>query len=277
VPESRLAGALSLNIAMFQTTLVAGPALGGLVIAKLGLPAAYAIDVVTFGAALMAVISLPPQGRASAEHERPIAAIRRGLAFAWSKPVIIGGFAMDLAAMVFGMPRAVFPVLADRTFHAGPTGLGLLYAAIGVGAVAAALSTGPISRASRLGRIIVIAIAVWGIAVIAFGFVTTLWLAVVLLAVAGAADSLSAVCRTTILQTSVPNELRGRLSAVYLMVVVGGPYLGDIEAGAVASAFSVEVSIVSGGVLCLAGLAAAALAFPAVWAYRARVYRAGPA
>ena len=264
----RLAGALSLNIVLFDTGLIAGPAIGGLVIAHLGLPAAYSVDVLTFSAALIAVALLPPQGRSSTEHERPVAAILRGLSFARHQPVILGGFAMDLAAMIFGLPRAVFPVLAATTFHAGAQGLGLLYSAPGVGAVVAALLSGPVTRSNRLGRIIVVAISIWGVAIIVFGYVGTLWVALVLLAIAGGADSLSAVCRHTIMQRIAPNELRGRLTSLYFMVVTGGPYLGDVEAGAVANAFGAEVAIVTGGALCLVGLGAAALAFPAVWRYR---------
>ncbi len=264
----RLAGALSLNIVLFDTGLIAGPAIGGLVIAHLGLPAAYSVDVLTFSAALIAVALLPPQGRWSMEQERPIAAILRGLSFARHHPVILGGFAMDLAAMIFGLPRAVFPVLAATTFHAGAQGLGLLYSAPGVGAVAAALLSGPVTRSNRLGRIIVVAISIWGVAIIVFGYVGTLWVALVLLAIAGGADSFSAVCRNTIMQRIAPNELRGRLTSLYSMVVNGGPYLGDVEAGAVANAFGAEVAIVTGGALCLVGLGAAALAFPSVWRYR---------
>jgi MFS family permease len=268
VGVDRLPGALSLNIVLFQTTLVAGPAIGGLVIAHLGLPAAYSVDVVTFSAAFIAVWLLPPQGRSSTERERPVAAILRGLSFARRQPVILGGFAMDLAAMIFGLPRAVFPVLAATTFHAGPQGLGLLYAAPGFGAVIAALASGSVARSKRLGRIIVVAIIAWGLAIIAFGFATTIWVALILLAVAGGADSFSAVCRTTIMQRIAPDALRGRLTSLYFMVVTGGPNLGDVETGVVANAFGAEVAIVTGGALCLVGLGAAAIAFPSVWRYR---------
>ncbi len=268
VGNDRLAGALSLNIVLFDTGLIAGPAIGGVVIAHLGLPAAYSVDVLTFSAALIAVALLPPQGRSSTERERPVAAVLRGLSFARHQPVILGGFAMDLAAMIFGLPRAVFPVLAATTFHAGAQGLGLLYSAPGVGAVVAALLSGPVTRSRRLGRIIVVAISIWGVAIIVFGYVGTLWVALVLLAIAGGADSFSAVCRNTIMQRIAPDELRGRLTSLYFMVVTGGPYLGDVEAGAVANAFGAEVAIVTGGALCLLGLGAAALAFPAVWRYR---------
>ena len=271
VGVDRLPGALSLNIVLFQTTLVAGPAIGGLVIAHLGLPAAYSVDVVTFSAAFIAVWLLPPQGRSSTERERPVAAILRGLSFARRQPVILGGFAMDLAAMIFGLPRAVFPVLAATTFHAGPQGLGLLYAAPGFGAVIAALASGSVARSKRLGRIIVVAIIAWGLAIIAFGFATTIWVALILLAVAGGADSFSAVCRTTIMQRIAPDALRGRLTSLYFMVVTGGPNLGDVETGVVANAFGAEVAIVTGGALCLVGLGAAAIAFPSVWRYRTDV------
>src|SRR5580704_5653263 len=267
VGVERLAGALSLNVVLFQTTLVAGPAIGGLVIAHLGLPAAYSVDVVTFGAALAAVALLPPQGHWSTERERPLASIVRGLSFARRQPVILGGFAMDLAAMIFGLPRAVFPVLAATTFHAGAQGLGLLYAAPGCGAVTAALASGAVSRSRRLGRIIVIAIAAWGVAIIGFGFTRTLWFALLLLAVAGGADAFSAVCRSTIMQRIAPNELRGRLTSPHFMVVNGGPNLGDLETGVVANAFGAEVAIITGGALCLVGLGAAAVAFPSVWRY----------
>jgi MFS family permease len=268
VGTDRLAGALSLNIVLFQTTLVAGPAIGGLVIAHLGLPEAYSVDVITFSAALIAVILLPPQGHAAIERERPIAAILRGLSFTRRQPILLGTFAMDLAAMIFGLPRAVFPVLAANTFHAGAQGLGFLYSAPGLGAVVAALSSGAVARSKRLGRIIVVSIAAWGLVVISFGFARSLWVALVLLAIAGAADSFSAVCRTTIMQRIAPNELRGRLTSLYFMVVAGGPYLGDVETGVVANAFGAEVAIITGGILCLVGLGAAAAAFPSVWRYR---------
>ncbi|MBV8526968.1 MAG: MFS transporter [Candidatus Dormibacteraeota bacterium] len=268
VSGERLTAALALNILVFQTSLVAGPALGGLVIAKLGLGSAYLIDVATFAAGFTAVFRLPPQPPAGEHHEAPIAAIRRGLTFARKEQAILGGFAMDLTAMIFGLPRALFPVLAAMTFHVGPAGLGLLYAAPGFGAVLAILVTGWVSHAKRLGRVIVVTIAIWGVSIIAFGFARSLVIGLVLLAIAGGADSFSAVCRNTIMQTLTPDDLRGRVTALYFMVVVSGPYLGDLEAGAVASLTTPLISAVSGGVLSLLGLAAAAVRFPAVWRYR---------
>jgi MFS family permease len=270
VSAKRLPGALSLNIAMYQVALIAGPALGGLVIAHLGLAGAYLVDVASFAAALIAVWLLPPQPQPSTNREPMVAALKRGIAFIRRRPVILGGYAMDLSAMIFGLPRAVFPVLAATTFRTNAQGLGYLYAAPGAGAVLAAVSTGWMSRSTRLGRVVVASIALWGAAIIAFGFVTALWLGLLLLAIAGAADAVSAVCRTAIMQTLTPDELRGRVTATYFMVVVGGPFLGDLEAGVVAGATSARVSVVSGGVLCLLGLALCSVAFPQVWGFRGR-------
>jgi MFS family permease len=270
VSRDQLAGALSINIAMFQTTLIAGPALGGLVIAHLGLAAAYLVDVASFAAALLAIWLLPPQPPHSTQRETPLAALRRGFAFIRRQPVILGGYAMDLSAMIFGLPRAVFPVLAATTFSTNAQGLGYLYAAPGVGALLAALSSGWLSRSTRLGRVVVLSIVVWGLAIIAFGLASALWMGLLLLAVAGAADSCSAVCRHTVMQSLTPDELRGRLTVTYYMVVVGGPFIGDLEAGVVAGVTSARLSVVSGGVLSLVGLGVAAVAFPQVWRYRGR-------
>ncbi len=268
VSAERMTGALSINIAIFQAALIAGPALGGLVIASLGLAGAYLADVATFAAALAAVWSLPAQPPTSSAREPMLRALVRGLAFTRRQPVILGGYAMDLSAMIFGLPRAVFPVLAATTFATNAQGLGYLYAAPGVGGILAALSSGWLSRSQRLGRILVGSIVLWGLAIIAFGLVTSLWIGLALLVVAGGADSFSAVCRNTMMQTVTPDELRGRLTATYFMVVVGGPFIGDLEAGVVAGVASARVSVVFGGLLSIVGLAVAAVLFPQVWRYR---------
>jgi len=272
VPREHLASALALNFAAFQTTLLVGPAVGGLVIAKVGLGQAYLIDVVTFAAAIAAVVAIAPQPPRVAQREPVLLSIRRGLAYTWHQRVLLGSFAADMVAMVFGMRRALFPVLATSVYNVGPAGLGLLYAAPGVGAVAAALSSGWVGRTRAQGRVVVTVVAVWGLSVVWLGLARSLWMALLALAVGGAADAFSAVARSTIMQTVTPDHLRGRLSAVYSMVVVGGPSLGDIEAGAVATAFSPAVSIVSGGILCLVGLGAVALRIPGLVRYRARYF-----
>jgi MFS family permease len=272
VPREHLASALALNFAAFQTTLLVGPALGGVIIAAVGLGPAYLIDVVTFGAAIAAVVAIAPQPPRGGQREPVLQSIRHGLDYVMQQRVLLGSFAADMAAMVFGMRRALYPVLATSVYKSGPAGLGLLYAAPGAGAVAAALTAGWVGRTRAQGRVVVTVVAVWGLSVVWLGLAGSLWMALLALAVGGAADAFSAVARSTIMQTVTPDHLRGRISAVYSMVVVGGPSLGDIEAGGIATAFSPAVSIVSGGLLCLAGLGAVVLAMPQLLRYRARYF-----
>jgi predicted MFS family arabinose efflux permease len=199
VPREELPAAMALMFGIFQATLIAGPALGGLLIARFGIGAAYVCDAVSFLAAIAAVALIRPQppARGGDEVEGPLAAIRRGFAHLRRNRAIVGGFAIDLDAMIFGMPRALFPVLAEHTFGVGPAGLGLLYAAPGLGAVIAVLTAGWLTRARRLGRVVVVAVVLWGIAIAAFGLVHALWAALLLLALAGGADSVSAIGRST--------------------------------------------------------------------------------
>jgi Transmembrane secretion effector len=196
-----------------------------------------------------------------------LASIAEGLRYVRGNRALVGSFAIDLVAMTFGMPRALFAVLAVSVFHAGAAGTGALYAAVPAGATIAALLTGWINHARRLGIIVIWAVAVWGAAVVLAGLMRSLWPAVALLAVAGAADSISAVCRSTINQTVTPDHMRGRMSAVFSLVVSGGPRLGDIESGSVAGAAGVRFSVVSGGLLCMVGVVVTALAFPALRHY----------
>jgi hypothetical protein len=182
----------------------------------------------------------------------------------------MGSFAIDLVAMTFGMPRALFAVLALTVYDAGATGTGLLYAAVSAGALVAALTTGWLEHARRLGRIVIAAVLVWGGAIAAAGLVRSLAPALALLAVAGAADSVSAVCRSTINQTVTPEALRGRMSSVFMLVVTSGPRLGDLEAGLVASVTSASLSVLTGGLACLVGVGVIVLAFPALAAYHGR-------
>lgn len=182
---------------------------------------------------------------------------------------LTGSFALDLVAMVFGMPRALFAVLAVDVYHAGATGTGALYSAVAIGATAGALTTGWLAHTRRLGRVAIWAVLAWGTAVALAGLATSLWLAAMLFVLAGAADSVSAVCRNTINQSVTLDHMRGRMSAVYTLVVTGGLRLGDVESGSVAGAAGTRVSIFSGGVLCVIGVVALAVAFPALTRYDA--------
>jgi hypothetical protein len=193
--------------------------------------------------------------------------IAEGLRFVRSNRALAGSFAIDLVAMTFGMPRALFAVLSLTVYHAGAAGTGALYSAVAAGATLAVLTSGWIRHARRLGQIVIGAVLVWGAAIAVAGLVNTIGPAIALLALAGFADSVSAVCRTTINQTVTPDELRGRMSAVFSLVVTSGPRLGDIESGTVAGLTSAMTSVVSGGIACVVGVGLIMLAFPQLAAY----------
>jgi hypothetical protein len=200
-------------------------------------------------------------------HEPVRRAIRSGLAYLRKLPAVTAGFVMDLSAMTFGMPRALFPVLALTVYHAGAAGTGLLYAAVAAGSTVAALTTGWMSHARRLGRIVLVAVSFWAIFIAAAGVVDTIWPAAILFALAGAADSVSAVCRSTMMQVLTPDRVRGRISSVFSLVVAGGPRLGDIESGTVGAITTPAFSVISGGLVCLASVGVVAIAFPQLAAY----------
>jgi MFS family permease len=268
VERERLPAALALNYGLSTLTQVLGPGLGGVLIAVLGVQAAYAIDAVGCLSVVITALAIapqPPQGVPT--HDNVLRSIAEGLRYVRGNRALMGSFAIDLAAMTFGMPRALFAVLSVSVYHAGAGGTGVLYAAVSAGATVAALLTGWIRHARRLGVIVIWAVLLWGAAVAAAGLMGSLWLAAALLALAGAADSVSAVCRATINQSVTPDHMRGRMSSVFSLVVTGGPRLGDIESGAVAGAVGVRFAVVSGGLACLAGVAAIVLAFPALARY----------
>ncbi|MGH9093625.1 MAG: MFS transporter [Acidimicrobiales bacterium] len=252
--------------AMFQAQnqlgSVVGPAVGGLLLAGAGLHFVYWIDVVTFVVSMAAVAAIGPQ---PAPHEggRPgLRSIADGLRFVRSRQALQGAYLIDINAMVFGMPRALFPALAAHTFGGGATTVGFLFAAPGAGALIGAVTTGWVGRVRRQGRAVIIAVMAWGAAITAFGLVSWLPLAMILLALAGWADVISAVFRNTIIQSGVPDRFRGRLAGVQIAVVTGGPRLGDIEAGGVAAALGEQVSVVSGGLACIAGAVIVARLLP---------------
>lgn len=234
--------------------LAFGPALGGLLLARVGPAGAFWVDVGTYAVAFLAVSRLPPLPPAGGGTRVSVGSIAEGFRFIRSSRLLQGTFLIDINAMVFGMPRALFPALGLGVFGGGASTVGLLYAAPGTGALLGALTSGWVSRVVRQGMAVFVAVAVWGVAIAAFGLTTWLPLALVLLALAGAADVASAVFRNTILQTAVPDALRGRLSSMHIAVVTGGPRLGDLEAGAVASLTTPRVSVVSGGLACTLGV-----------------------
>jgi predicted MFS family arabinose efflux permease len=268
IDRQRLSQAIALNYGLYALSQVLGPGLGGILIGAFGVQAAYIIDALTCVAMVVAVLPIAPQPPDPAgSHESVRRAIAEGLRYVRRNSALLGSFAIDLVAMTFGMPRALFAVLSVSVFHAGAAGTGVLYAAVSAGATVAALLTGWIQHARRLGVIVIWAVIVWGGAVALAGTMSSLWMAAALLAVAGAADSISAVCRSTINQTVTPDHMRGRMSSVFSLVVSGGPRLGDIESGTVAGAFGVRFSVVSGGLACILGVGVIVAAFPALARY----------
>jgi MFS family permease len=268
VTPAGLRSALSFNFGLYQVTQIVGPAIGGVIIGAVGLGAAYATDAVTCGGMALAAWAMSPQPPHGMTSREPVGrSIAEGLRFVRASNALMGSFAIDLLAMTFGMPRALFPVLALSVYHAGAAGNGALYAAVAVGATLAALTTGWLEHARWLGRIVIGAVLAWGVSIALAGLAGDIVLAAVLFAVAGAADSVSAVCRSTISQSVTPDHVRGRMSSVYSLVVAGGPRLGDVEAGGVASLTSARFSVISGGLACVAGVALIVLAFPGLARY----------
>ncbi len=266
-PEDLRSG-LAFNYGMYQATGIIGPAVGGLIIAASGVGVTYVLDALTCLAMLGVAVAIGPQHPKMTERPLPIMqSIRQGLRFVRSNNALSGSFAIDLVAMTFGWPRSLFAVLSLTVYHAGASGTGLLYAALSAGGTLAVLTSGWASGARRLGRIVIFAVIAWGAAIALMGLVRTIGLGMLLLAIAGFADGISAFCRSMINQTVTPDALRGRMSSVYSLVVTSGPRLGDIESGVVAGLTSAAVSVTTGGLACIAGVGAIVLAFPELAKY----------
>jgi len=268
VRREQIPAATALNQTGYQLGQVAGPAFAGVVIAAASLAAAYWIDVVTFVVALVLLLrmgAMTPEGGGT---RLGLGSIREGIRYLRGQRAVQGTFLIDIDAMVFGMPRALFPQLGTELYHGGPGIVGLLYAAPAAGALVGAVTTGWVSRVRHQGRAVLWAVVVWGAAIAAFGVARWLPLGLFFLAVAGGADVISAVFRGTILQLQVPDRLRGRLNALNIAVVTGGPRLGDVEAGAVAAATTATISVISGGLLCIGGVALLARTRPELAQWR---------
>ena len=263
VPAASALDSLRTNIGT-----IGGPAVAGVLIATVGLPATYGIDIATFAVSLGALTlmrSMPPPPEAEPASVRRIV---EGIRYAKSRPELVGTYAVDIVAMFFGMPMALFPAFAADL--GGPAVLGLLYAAPSAGALAATLTSGWISRVHRHGMAVVVAAVFWGVGVTAFGLAPTLPLALAALAFAGGADMVSAIFRGTIWNQTIPDHLRGRLAGIEQVSYSSGPALGNLESGVAASLVGVRASVVSGGILCVVGVVATAALLPLFRAYDAR-------
>ncbi|MFN2589336.1 MAG: MFS transporter [Actinomycetota bacterium] len=268
-PKEELPAVFALSSISHSFGALFGPAVGGVLIAAIGLTGAYLVDVGTGLVALWMLARMDPIRRVREEHPAFLESLRDGLRFLKGKRVLQSTFTFDLNAMVFGFPTALFPAMAER-IGGGAQTVGLLFAAPYAGSVIITLLSGRARHVRRQGLAVMVSIVAWGAFLIGVGLSTTLWLSLLLLAAAGAADMWSGIFRTTIAQTIVPDEMRGRLSGIELAVVASGPALGDLEAGAVASMVSVPFSVISGGVACILGVGILGALVPQFARYDAR-------
>jgi MFS family permease len=268
VPREEMTAANALQGLRYQIGAIAGPAVGGALVVAAGVPAAYAIDALTFLASIALLFALRPVP--PSEHaERPsLAGIARGARYAWSRPELLGTYFVDLAAMFLAMPMALFPFVADE-LHAR-WALGLLYGALPAGAMLVSLTSGWASRVHHHGRAVLIAAGVWGLAIAAFGAAPDIYTALGLLVVAGAADMVSGLFRSTIWNQTIPDHLRGRLAGIELLSYSIGPTAGQLRSGVMAGLTGLRPAIVSGGLLCVAAVAACTALMPGFTAYDER-------
>lgn len=281
LPAGQIAAATSLNMTVVQFGAIAGPLLAGVLIPVLGLAAMYLFDTIALLATLWAVVrlpSIPPLGETT---KAGLRAVIDGFRYLSTQKVLLASFVVDIVAMVFGMARALFPQIAHESFGDPATGgfaLGLLFAAMSVGAVLGGVFSGWLPRVRRQGLAVMVCIALWGVAMVGFGVTVgfaepgdsaaLLWIALAFLAFGGAVDMVSAAFRSTMLQTVATDEMRGRLQGVFIVVVAGGPRIGDVAHGIAAAAVGTAIAAAGGGVLVVVGTAICVLAFPAFARFR---------
>lgn len=267
VPHDQLTAAAALNALRWQLGAIVGPALAGLVVAYAGHAPAYAITVVGFVASVLLCLRLASAPPAHDAEKPSLRGIAEGARYAWSRPVLLGTYAIDLAAMFFAFPNTIFPFLADDLD--AEWALGLMYAAGSVGSVLLSLTSGWTSRVRRHGLFVVFGAAGWGLAIAAAGWFSNVWLVLLCLAFAGAGDMLSGLGRSTIWNQTIPEELRGRLAGIEVLSYSVGPQLGQVRAGAMAGWTGTRPAIWSGGVACVAAVGLLATALPKLLTYDA--------
>ncbi|WP_228977314.1 MFS transporter [Streptomyces sp. DH12] len=267
VPHDQLPAAAALNALRWQLGAIAGPALAGLVVAYAGHGAAYATTVCCFAVSVVLCLRLSPAPPARGSAKPSLRGIAEGARYAWSRPVLLGTYAVDLAAMLLAFPHTLFPFLADELD--AEWSLGLMYAAGSVGSVLLSLTSGWTSRVRRHGLMVVVGAGGWGLAVAAAGWLENVWLVLVALAFAGAGDMLSGLGRSTIWNQTIPDELRGRLAGIEVLSYSVGPQLGQVRAGAMAGWTGTRPAVWGGGVACVAAVAVLAAALPKLVTYDA--------
>ena len=265
VPPEDVTDAIALQTMIQQLALVVGPAVAGVAIAEIGLSAVFGIDVATFGVALVVAVLLPALVPRGGGTPMGLKSMADGFRHLKGQPLLASTYLIDLNAMIFGMPRAVFPALGTELYGGGAGIVGLLYAAPGAGALLGSFVTGWCSRVRRQGRAIAACVVVWGGSIALVGIIPVLWIGLGLLALAGAADVISAVLRQAVQQRTVPDHLQGRLSGTFFAVVAGGPRIGDAETGLAAELGGAQFAVWSGGLACVVGVAVLLWRVPVLW------------
>jgi MFS family permease len=263
--------ALALEVVYYQSAALTGPVLAGVLIATFDVQYAYVLDAVSYLAVMVSLAGMRPSPPTAERLSIGWSAIREGLWFLRGKQVLQGTFWIDLNAMIFGLPVALYPAFVLDVLHASPAVLGLLYSAEALGSLVVALLSGRAKHVRRQGLVTIVACVCWGASIVGFGFAGTLWVALVFLMLGSASDMVSGLYRDAILKTVTPDPMRGRLEGISLAVVGTGPSLGNAEAGLLATVTSVRFSIVSGGLACIVGAGVLALLLP-----RYRRYEAPP-
>ena len=261
VPTEDFPNAVSLGIMVFNVATIAGPAIAGFLLAESGPAVIYGINALSFVAVIVALVAMRTSGKPDLQSERKDAlsftALKEGLRFVWHTPIIVQTMTLDFAATFFASATLLLPIFAQERLHVGARGYGFLAAGPAIGSVLTALILARLGSLRRQGRLVVASVAIFGVATAAFGVSTVYWLSLLMLAVTGAADTVSTVLRQTIRQLVTPNHLRGRMTSINMMFFMGGPQLGELEAGSVAALIGAPLSVVTGG---LGSLICAAIA-----------------
>jgi MFS family permease len=263
VPVEDFPNAVSLAVIVFNVATIAGPAIAGFLLAESGPAVIYGLNALSFVAVIAALVAMAASGKPDVQRERKDAlsleALKEGLQFVWRTPIIVQTMTLDFAATFFASATLLLPVFAQERLHVGPRGYGFLAAAPAVGSVLTALVLARIGTLRKQGRLVVASVAVFGVATAAFGVSTVYWLSLLMLALTGAADTVSTVLRQTIRQLVTPNHLRGRMTSINMMFFMGGPQLGELEAGSLAALIGAPLSVVTGGLGSLICAAVAAV------------------
>src|SRR5205085_373675 len=267
VDPKQLPAVSALSSLRYNFNFIIGPAIAGIIAASLGAAVAFTIDAATYFVSIITLLLIRSVPVPVDAERASLRSVIEGLKYAGSRQELLGTYLIDLNAMFFGMPMALFPALAESF---GGASVGLFYTMPAVGSLAVTLTSGWTNRIDKHGLAVTIAAMVWGLAIIGFGLAGRLWLALLFLALAGAADMVSGLFRMTIWNQTIPDHLRGRLASIEMISYSTGPYLGNAEAGLVASLFGLRTSVVSGGVLCVVGSGLLALLLPAFIRYEGR-------